>query len=200
MSDHDDARRAVMRTLRSETLPNIDFQIHSFHVTTAGLREVGLAVCEGRIGVRFERDSRQIARYNSDGDTIAIPFTHARDAIDKAQIIHEATHALADIIRANWMCIQTSEAAAHIAQALYAIAFLGESPRQLHGTGNDDRVFETAWNAAIGIRNRQPGIYGLMEAVRTAVAGHSRYGQRDQTTPVGFNGLSRPATRTCTPT
>ena len=99
-------------------------------VESSLIRAVGRAVCEGQIRVRHRPNQGNVARYHSDGDTIALPFRRAADWFCKAQIVHEATHAAADMLGANWMCIQTSEAAAHIAQSLYMIHYTSRSPRQ----------------------------------------------------------------------
>ena len=196
MSAHDDARRAVVRTLRNVP-DSINFTLHTFNVTSARLQAIGRAVCENRIQVRYLPHQGDVAVYRSDADQIRLPFRHATDFYHKAQIIHEATHALADVDRANWMCIQTSEAAAHIAQSLYMIRYRGRT-RCLGSTIDaNDRVFATAWAAAIGVLDRAPNLYSLMRAARTSVSGHTRYGAVDQGAPRAYNGLSRAASLQC---
>jgi hypothetical protein len=98
--------------------------------------------------------------YESGSNTFEFGYTTASTLPQKALILHEATHALLDIMIAPGMKVADSEAMAYIVQCQYAQANNTVPGTRLVGrrVGDpQDRVFSAAWKIAKKIlANRQP--------------------------------------------
>ncbi len=168
-----EARRMIMRGLRNGAgYQQIDFQISGFQVTAAGLGEVHDAVAQQRIGVLHDPTMRGAMMYQPDRDRFITPTDHTGgDPLVRALIVHEGVHAFCDLRNAHWMEVQTSEAAAHIAQSLcYLLITGGNSGRITHQDSHYDTLFERSWEVARKLHRAETPSWGDYEAVRGAVA------------------------------
>lgn len=185
----EEARSAILETLRDARNRPIDFTIHSFHVTAAALGEVADALEEGAIRVHYTSSAGDRLAYCTDYDAFVVGFRSAAGAVRKAAIVHEAVHAYADIRAADWMHVQTSEAAAYIAQYLYYLILTDGAEGALRGTdASTNALFAAAGRAAETLYSDNVPTYGEYEQVRTAVAGVEAYRQR-MGAPIPYNGL-----------
>jgi hypothetical protein len=86
--------------------------------------------------------------YYSGNNTFEFGFTTASSLSQKALVLHEATHAVLDIVMAPGMKVVDSEAMAYIVQCQYARANNTVAGTRLVGEGKKDRVFATGWSIA----------------------------------------------------
>jgi hypothetical protein len=201
-----DARRMFLRVLRRVSdhpdQYRINFEIHSFHVTNAAFGQVCQAIADQRIGVRYDRTMegrtleeggeqyRRRMLYQPTVDRFLTPvYSTGGDAQIRALIIHEAVHAYADLVRARWMHIETSEASAYIAQSLFYYYITNSGGRGRLGSEDEnyDALFQAAWDVALILAQNGTPRWGEYEAVRTAVGNIAAY--QSQTGPRPYHGV-----------
>lgn len=206
MPNHMRARRAVMGALLN--LPDwLDFEIHSFRVTRERLRGVRAAILgsnQGRqsgdeprrgIFVFHNNSYRHGAVYNSTLNSMTVGFDRISLPTQKALVVHEAVHAMADIMGCNWMRIQTSEASAHIAQCIVLMDHYGRDASPPTSTDTNQRaLFAQAWAVARILHDRRRPSWGEYQNVWNAVAAvqdYSSYGLEEELDYRGVPGVSR---------
>lgn len=132
----------------------------------------------GKIKVKFASG----AAYDSGSDTLEFGFTTATSLSQKALILHEATHAVLDVIMAPGMKIADSEAMAYIVQCQYARANntvagarLGASDTTTADGKAEDKVFSTAWKIAGKILNNNAPTNGDYRRLKKAISKAPKY-------------------------
>jgi hypothetical protein len=184
-----EARTAILDTLRDAATRPIDFTLHDFHVTGAAFGEVVQALEQRLIRVHYSASAGTRLAYCTDYDAFVVGFRSAINAVRKAAIVHEAVHAYADLRGARWMHVQTSEAAAHIAQYWYYLILTSGDEGALRGTdGPTNTLFAAAGRVAETLFDNRVPSHAEYEMVRTAVANVEEYRAR-LGTPIPYNGL-----------
>ncbi len=201
-----------MRGLRG--LPDwFDFEIRTFHVTRALLGHVRGAIAgsnqarggETRRGIYvwYNGSYRDGAVYDSTHNSLTVGFEHLTTTAQKALVVHEGVHAAADVRYANWMHVQTSEAAAHIAQCIIEMSYHGrDADPPTHSDPNRTVVFARAWEVAQILHDRQRPSWGQYQTVWDAVPGvqsYRDYGLRASMDYRGVPGVSREFDETAIP-
>jgi hypothetical protein len=184
-----EARDSMLETLRDAHNRPIDFTIHDFHVTGAALGEVVTAMEQRRIRVHYLSSAGTRLAYCTDADAFVVGFRSAAGPIRKAAIVHEAVHAFADLRAARWMHVQTSEAAAYIAQYLYYLMITGAGEGPISDSDPAiNAVFTAAGRVANLLYRGQTPTREQYETVRAAIHGVESYRAREGQ-PIPYNGV-----------
>lgn len=139
--------------------------------------------------IKAEHDSSKsgMAEYDYGTNTLYLGFNEATSLTRKALILHEATHAVYDMVSTK-MSVADSESIAYIVQCQYARANNSDPSQRLTGnTPEKDKVFELAWEIAGkllgGTKPSQTDYNSLVDAVSK----HPYY-MGKAAADAGFNG------------
>ncbi|CAN5195131.1 hypothetical protein BH20ACI1_BH20ACI1_01080 [soil metagenome] len=126
------------------------------------------------------------AEYISKNNTMYLGFTSTMEETNKAIIIHEATHAVCDMLKMNLM-IADSEVMAYVAQCQYIYT---KSNYRIEGsTKSKDAIFAAAWSVAAMIQKGQTPSDADYLKVRQAVCSDSDYGLKSSAKVAAYDGL-----------
>lgn len=107
----------VLAVLADPILARMDFAVGQIHVNAREYRQVADYIRDGDIGVTPGQDA--VAYYSGHRNTIETQRGNAPlNLADRAQILHECTHAITDINGVD-ATLQNEEVAAYLAQMLY---------------------------------------------------------------------------------
>lgn len=162
----------ISAILRDPATGRINFQYAGVPVYRSGYARLAGAIERQHILVRIPQNpqaarimaARGIASYDNRANTLYVPSIHyleTNSLHDKAQTVHEMTHALMDYHRRQMMK-KKCEAVAYIAQLMYAhnngIDNLNKYLTfSQHMTGDEADVFQAAWNIAHSILTTRGG-------------------------------------------
>lgn len=129
--------------------------------------------------------------YESGTNTFEFGYTTASTLSQKALILHEATHALLDMMIAPGMKVEDSEAMAYIVQCQYARANNTVAGTRLEGTNKQDpldKIFSRAWKIAKKISTNRNPKEADYKKLKEAISKHPKY-QSKYTDPVTWDGI-----------
>ena len=165
MSEDDRQARLVVIAFYQQQHP-IDFTIRSVHFTSFMLNEVGRAISDRRIYVSYSLRLPYDAMYNPNENRLTVKSKEEVSGRMAAAIIHEGIHAACDLYNMRWMHIETAEAAAYIAEFIYAQT----NNITLHFNNHNLQIIATeAGRIARILRERGTPTLQQYEAVRAAV-------------------------------
>lgn len=173
----------VKALLRGSVAQRINFRFRGVRVYGAGYAQIAEKIDAGDIKIRLSESQSMASMlqrhggsvYNHVENTLYVPdvaFLELNDSFDKALVIHEMTHALADL-QGNHMTKLKSESVAYIAQA-FALMVGGMHRNHLARAVSPFReVLEAAWPIAESVYRTRGG-YGIDEnsasdALETAI-------------------------------
>ena len=122
-------RAEINRLLRSDAVAGIDFDLNGLYISGAGFARVGQLIADGHIGIHIDSDLCAGAQYDprSFGDSgpydspnvMTLRTAQISDRYVQAYVVHEATHALCDLMRARGY-VYVEESAAYLAEVIFA--------------------------------------------------------------------------------
>jgi hypothetical protein len=175
------AKKTVLATLADRAVRQIKFEIDSFRVDPGFYALVAQCMKRGRIRVLYNRGVGTAAYYYPSEDKLELGFTSEATLTRRAIIVHECTHAVFDLRRYVQARRVTSEAAAFIAECLFA-RFHSPRPKDPdYRLSSDDEkkdyIYELAWEIAGKILKGQTPTPGHYAGLKTAVLDHPDYAQ-----------------------
>ena len=139
----------VLKDTKATSL--VDFTLGSIRVTPALIADVGKAVSGGKITVVIDPGITHDAIYNIKLNQLQLKANKSTfNLLDRALLIHEATHAVSDMRKIGKTPNIDDEAAGYIAQALYLYGNHPVKTDRLKDVTNlaADRLYAAAYNAA----------------------------------------------------
>lgn len=136
--------------------------------------------------VKFNPTLDGEAEYKSKNNTMYIGFTSTFEETNRAIIIHEATHAVCDMLKMNMM-VADSEVMAYVAQCQYMVT--KSSYRIEGGNKENDAIFAAAWSVAKMIQNGQTPSDADYLKVRQAVCADTEYGLKVASIAAVYDGI-----------
>ena len=113
---------AIAELLRSDPVAGIDFDLNGLRIDGAGFARIADLIAEGHIQIRIEPDLCAGAQYDPSYDspnTLTLRSARISDRYVQAYAVHEATHALCDLVRARGY-VYVEESAAFLAEVIFA--------------------------------------------------------------------------------
>lgn len=188
--DFGDAATAqiVLSVLGSAPMGWMNFQVGSYHINTLEFRKVADRIRSGTISVYQLPGDSEVARYDPEANALHVRF--GWHLTEQAKIVHETVHAIFDLKKACNIFTLDDEAAAYLAESIYAQVSVHPSDRrQLIGSdGETEAIFLAAYQMAMMVLRGVEIVDADFEALRTAIAAHSEYkaGARDV---AGYDGI-----------
>lgn len=188
----------VVETLRDPRVrAAVNFSWWCYRVRPEMLERVAGYVESGRILVYGGAES--IPSYYSADDSLTFGFASPQNWVQRAAIVHEATHAACDVEEYNSMTVRDSECAAYLAQCLAGRALCSDRDVDIIvGSGDtadaSNRIFTEGWNLGLFVE-AEPGYRVSREMgaeMRAAVEAHPWY-QGHAMESADYNGNHRPA-------
>jgi hypothetical protein len=188
----------VAATLRNDRVrAAVDFSWWCYRISPEMLERVARFVEDGRIEVYG--GSGSVPSYYSADDSLTFSFDSPTTWVQRAAIVHEATHAACDLAEYTEMTVRDSECAAYLAQCLAGRALCDDPDVDIiAGSGAtaaaSDLIFGEAWTLAVFVET-EPGyrVSRQMGAdLRAAVEAHPWYQNRAMQS-AEYNGNHRPA-------
>ncbi|TQV72484.1 hypothetical protein [Denitrobaculum tricleocarpae] len=146
---------AIEKLLKDRSATSlVNFTLGPLQVTTALLADVGKAVAAGKIKVVIDPTISHDAIYNAKSNQLQLKRNVAAPGLlERALIVHEATHAINDMRKLGRTPNIDDEAAAYIAQALYLYRNHPVKTERMKDRGNPaaDRLYAAAYAAAVAI-------------------------------------------------
>ncbi len=115
-------RRAIARLLRSDPVAGIDFDLNGLYISGAGFARVADLIADGHIRIHIDADLCAGAQYDPSYDnpnTLTLRSAQISDPYVQVYAVHEATHALCDLVRARGY-VYVEESAAYLAEVIFA--------------------------------------------------------------------------------
>jgi hypothetical protein len=119
------AKAAALSILKGHDLSVINFVWNHLRFDSYAYGQVARLIEQGRIAVDFDPSQNDQAEYDSDANTLHFGFTSVSSPTKAALVVHEATHAALDMMRANGLAVLESEAIAYLAQCLFYVKKTG---------------------------------------------------------------------------
>ena len=173
------AKQMVLKTLGDSAIAKIKFKIDSFAVSPRSYAQVAGLIKNGRIRVEYNWGVGKSAYYYEKKNKIEVGFTAATSLTKRAQVVHECTHAAFDLHLYSKSTVAISEAAAFVAECLFARI---NSPKpddpeyRLYDDKEEkDRIYRAAWEIAGKIIKRKTPTSEDYSGLKTAVLRHSDY-------------------------
>lgn len=146
------AKMTVLTTLGEPAIKSIKFDFRQHKITPDCFAQVRKAIDDGRIVVAINPKLGVTGTYDSGSNCLELVDGTSLHMERKALIVHECLHAWFDLKLVKNMTVKTSEAAAHLAQCIYARKKVGEaiavSDRLQGSNPAKDHVFDLAWTLA----------------------------------------------------
>ncbi|NBC32509.1 MAG: hypothetical protein GVY13_07515 [Alphaproteobacteria bacterium] len=146
------AKMTVLTTLGEPAIKSIKFDFRQHKITPDCFAQVRKAIDSGRIAVVVNPKLGVTGTYDSGSNCLELVDGTSTYMERKALIVHECLHAWFDLKLVKNMTVKTSEAAAHLAQCIYARKKVGEAvavSSRLQGSNPaKDHVFDLAWTLA----------------------------------------------------
>jgi hypothetical protein len=137
--------------------------------------------------VEYDQSLQGKAEYLSKTNTMRLGFSSIQYDEQRGMIIHEATHAVCDMLKMS-MTIADSETMAYVAQCQFMLANRGDYP--LTGTTPEKTaLFAAAWTVAKRIQNGEILNNSDYSLVRQAVSQVKKYGIKSLANHAGYDGL-----------
>lgn len=178
----------VLSVLGNPAIAWMNFHIGPYHINATDFRRVADRIRAGTFAVYQLPGDSEAAHYDPDANALYIRF--GWHLTEQAKIVHEAVHAIFDLKKACNIFTLDDEAAAYLAESIYAqVAVRPSDRRQLVGAdGETEAIFLAAYQLAMMAINGVEVIDADFDALRAAVAAHSKYkaGARDV---AGYDGV-----------
>ena len=110
---------AVANLLRSDHVAGINFDLNGLNITGGKFGQVAALVEEGNIRVRVDPDLCAAAAYDPEYNVLKLPINRMNDSHIQMSVVHEATHAICDLARAQGY-VYVEESAAFLAEFIFA--------------------------------------------------------------------------------
>ncbi len=192
------AQRTVATVLEDPAIQRINFVIGGFEIRPPLYQLVHDAITSvigRRVEVLCNPNQRNDAWYDSDHNQFSLKSVFARPTTKQALIVHEATHAGCDLRNDHHMRVDTSEAAAYIAQCIYMRqktrpADLRAGTRLIDDDPDIDAIFEQAWTVAGSILDHGFSHRADTEELQRRIRACETYNPQHLQTmaAAGFNG------------
>lgn len=173
------AKQTILKILRNPAIARIKFKIDSFAVSPRSYAQVAGLIKDGRIRVEYNWGVGTSAYYYEIKNKIEVGFTAATSLTKRAQVVHECTHAAFDVHLYSKSTVATSEAAAFVAECLFARI---NSPKpddpeyRLYDDKEEkDRIYRAAWKIAGKILSGKPPSADDYASLKAAVLKHPDY-------------------------
>lgn len=166
---------AIEKLLKDQTATHlVNFALGPIRVTPALLADVGTAVAAGKIKVMIDPTISHNAIYNAKSNQLQLKSNFsAPGLLERALVVHEATHAINDMRKLGLTPNIDDEAVAYIAQALYLYGNHPVKSDRLKDPKNAaaDRLYAAAYAAAVAIvgKKNAAAIAGEVSKVRAAL-------------------------------
>ena len=156
------------------------------------LISVGNKIVDGIIDVRYDSKLSNVGEYDYGDDVLYLRFHSGLTDTRRALIVHEAVHAALDMKNAGELYVSESEAAAYLAQAVYALEIFPEGDVLLDSNGDPtmQAVFDRASEIAVALKAKKKLSELSMEvyALEAAVSNSSKY-TTTAGNKSGYNGV-----------
>ena len=173
------AKQTILKTLTDSALTKIKFKIDAYAVSPLLYNQVAQSIKNNKIRVEYNWNVGTSAYYYEKLNKIEVGFTAALTLTKRAQVIHECTHAVFDLNKYAKSTVATSEAAAFVAECLFARI---NSPRpndpeyRLYDDKEaKDRIYRKAWALAGKILKGKSPSKNDYADLKTAVLKHPDY-------------------------
>lgn len=113
---------AIARLLRSAPVAGIDFNLNGLHISGEGFDRIAQLIADGHIRVRVDTEMCVGAQYDpsyNNPDTLFLPNAQVSNPRTQMFIVHEATHALCDLMRSSGY-VYVDESAAFLAEVTFS--------------------------------------------------------------------------------
>ena len=110
---------AVADLLRSDHVAGINFDLNGLNITGDGFGRVAALVEEGNVRVRVDPGLCSAAAYDPENNILKLPINRMNDSDIRMSVVHEATHAICDLARAQGY-VYVEESAAYLAEFIFA--------------------------------------------------------------------------------
>ncbi|WP_282610246.1 hypothetical protein [Pelagibius sp. Alg239-R121] len=151
----------------------VDFILGSIRVTPALIADVGTALSSGKIAVVVDPALAHNARYHAKLNQFQLKKNISTlDLLDRALLIHEATHAVNDMRKLGKTLNIDDEAAGYIAQALYLYGNHPVKTDRLKDAKNAaaDKLYAAAYSAAVAIVGKKNAAVISQEVTKVKAA------------------------------
>ena len=173
------SKQTILNTLADPAIAKIKFKIDSFAVSPLSYRKVSKSIKLGRIRVEYNWNVGTSAYYYEKQNKIEVGFTSAQTLTKRAQVVHECTHAAFDINKYAQSTVATSEAAAFIAECLFARINSSHPNDPEYRLYDDeevkDRIYREAWAIAGKILEGKSPTQKDYADLKSAVLEHPDY-------------------------
>ncbi len=164
---------AIVKTLQNRTATKlVDFTLGPIKVTPALLADVGKAVSAGKITVVIDPALSHDAIYDAGSNQLKLKTNNPSPGLmERALIVHEATHAASDIRKIGLTPNINDEAMGYIAQALYLYgSHLKKTRRVTSPDVAADGLFAAAHAAALAIAGKKNAVAIAQEVSKVRAA------------------------------
>ena len=184
------ARRSVLNVLADPKLSRIDFTYRSYRVNWRLLIAVANRIIDRIIDVRYDSTLKNAAEYDYGDDVMFLRFKSGLSETQRALVVHEAVHAGLDVKKAGDLDGSEAEAAAYLAQAIYAMAIFPPGDVLIDSDAFMQAIFDRAWHVAeqLAAGKKFSELSLEMYALESAVASSPKY-KKTAGKPSGYDGV-----------
>jgi len=191
--DYDELlRRAILTTLAMPHIQRIRLSIKGHNVNVSSYLRVANQVIDRAIRVRYDPRLKRSAKdfYDPVKNLFRFGWYYAPDVERQATIVHEATHAALDGASASDLVRRESEAAAYIAQSMFAWVAWGDGSRLGGASEGDalDTIFSNATEIAKAILADNTPAQADVDLLIKAIREHPWY-SADHAKKVKYHGI-----------
>lgn len=169
------AAQLALSVLGSVPISRINFHIGGYHIKPLDFRKVADRIRSGTFAVYSLPASSAAAKYDPEANALHIRF--GWHVTELAKIVHEAVHAVFDLKKAHNIFSVDDEAAAYLAESIFAQAYVAPTRhRQL--VGGDARtgdIFMEAYKLAMMALDGVEIVDADFEHLREKIATHPEY-------------------------
>jgi hypothetical protein len=185
-----DIQTMVVNILGSSEAKKINsFTFYGKHFTVTTFANIKDLVEQGLIKVEHDATQSGRAEYDYGTNTLYFGFTSTTELSKKALVVHEAVHAVYDLVKMK-MSVADSESIAYIVQCQYARANNPNPDERLTSPNKaKDKVFEIGWRIAGKLLGQDSSQLtdDDYRSMREAVSQHPLYAAK-AAGDAGFNG------------
>lgn len=185
-----DVETMVVNILTGSEVQKINsFTFFGKHFTVGTFTQIKSLIEAGFIKAVYDESKAGMAEYDYGNNTLYLGFTSTTELTKKALVVHEAVHAVYDMVKMK-MSVADSESIAYIVQCQYARANNPNSSERLTSPNKaKDKVFEVGWMIAGKLLGQDSSALtdNDYKAMREAVSQHPFYAAK-AAGDAGFNG------------
>ena len=147
-ADDEALRRSVLNVLGDPNLKEVNFRYRGHRVDWPLLIAVANRIIDRKMGIRYDPSIGSSGEYDPVDNVIFFRFKFAGSDTRRALVVHEAVHAGLDIRKAGELIVSEAEAAAFLAQAIYALEIFPSGEILIGSDGYRRPVYDRAWHIA----------------------------------------------------